>query len=378
MPYLSFFANGMWVLILGILGPSIPSIVESLGITYSQAGLFFTVLSLGSIFGTSLGAAASDYLNRKKLFLFHCCALFAGLLATGFSLSYFQILTAIFFMSLLGSPIGAVGQSIMLSIFPEKREKYLSIQTFFAAAGSFLAPLIVAVLLAFRLSWRGAFVVAAGGIIVLFLSGLKLSVPGHEERTLKNRGSIKILFQDKRLLFIACCVFLCIGPDIGFSYWLSELYKSDLQVSMRLSSAVISVYLAGVALSRISVPIILKKLNSAKIIGIGTAIALVSLLCFSLIPSVIIRTIFVFIYGLGIGPVFPMLLSRGTRLYPERPGIITGLLFASMSLGGMVFPLLIGAAAESLGIVRAYGINAVILLFFSITHIIKKRDLRNP
>ena len=68
MPYLAFASNFTWVMVIGLLGPSIPSIIEDLGIDYTRAGLFFTMLSLGSLFGTTLAGIASDYLNRKVLF----------------------------------------------------------------------------------------------------------------------------------------------------------------------------------------------------------------------------------------------------------------------------------------------------------------------
>ena len=60
MPGLAFASNFLWVMVIGLLGPSLPAIVEDLGISYAQAGLFFTLLSLGSLFGASLGASASD------------------------------------------------------------------------------------------------------------------------------------------------------------------------------------------------------------------------------------------------------------------------------------------------------------------------------
>ena len=68
VPYLSFASNFMWVMIIGLFGPSLPAIIKDLDISYTRAGLFFTVLSLGSLLGTSLGGYASDYINRKVLF----------------------------------------------------------------------------------------------------------------------------------------------------------------------------------------------------------------------------------------------------------------------------------------------------------------------
>ncbi len=111
LPYLSFASNFMWVMVIGLLGPSIPGIIMDLGISYTKAGLFFTLLSLGSLLGTSLGGFASDYLNRKILYSGIALVLSAGLVCVGLALSYSLILLFIFLLGLAGSPAGTVGQS---------------------------------------------------------------------------------------------------------------------------------------------------------------------------------------------------------------------------------------------------------------------------
>ena len=38
MPYVSFASSFIWVMVIGLLGPSVPAIVSGLGISYAQAG----------------------------------------------------------------------------------------------------------------------------------------------------------------------------------------------------------------------------------------------------------------------------------------------------------------------------------------------------
>ncbi|OHD74394.1 MAG: hypothetical protein A2177_15140 [Spirochaetes bacterium RBG_13_68_11] len=56
----------------------------------------------------------------------------------------------------------------------------------------------------------------------------------------------------------------------------------------------------------------------------------------------------------GVGPVFPLLMARGSREFPEQSGAVSGVLYAGISLGGMAFPLLVGALAQNVGIARSY------------------------
>ena len=52
--------------------------------------------------------------------------------------------------------------------------------------------------------------------------------------------------------------------------------------------------------------------------------------------------------------MFPLLMARGTREFPEQSGAVSGILYPGIALGGMVFPLLVGAIAQSVVIARSY------------------------
>jgi MFS family permease len=75
------------------------------------------------------------------------------------------------------------------------------------------------------------------------------------------------------------------------------------------------------------------------------------------------------IYGFGVAPVFPLLMARGTREFPAQSGSVTGVLFGSLALGGMVFPLLLGAVSSLASIQSAYLLCAAAALGLLITAI---------
>ncbi|MBT3275368.1 MAG: MFS transporter [Spirochaetales bacterium] len=360
MPGVAFAANFLWVMVIGLLGPSIPAIVEDLGITYGQAGLFFTMLSLGSLFGTFFGALASDYLNRKYLFLTCTIILLAGLAGVGFVPGYTGMLVIIFLFSLFGSPIGAIGQSIMLHMYPEKREKYVSLQTTFAALGSFLAPLLITLNFAIGLNWRWPFIQTAGIALLLALAVFSSRIPAAAER--KTHLPLKTIFANSQVRICAILIFLSISLDIGFSYWLAEYFASELHVSLGLSSAVVGIYLAGIITGRLLVPLYLRRMKGYQAIQRSLILAAAAMVLFLTIPNSGVKAVLCYFYGLGIAPLFPLMMARGASAYPDQPGAVTGFLFGAMSLGGMVFPLLLGFLAERFGIERSYYFIGVFLV----------------
>jgi MFS family permease len=360
MPYLGFASNALWVMVIGLLGPSVPAILADLGISYAQAGLFFTLLSLGSLFGTFLGGVASDALNRKGLYAGIALALAVGLVGAALAPSYGLILTAIFGFSLFGSPAGAVGQSVMLDLFPERRERLLALQTLFAALGSFTAPLLVSVNFAAGLSWRWPFAEVAGMAVVLFVVILFVPLPTARGR-LQSWGSLGRILAHPRVLTCAALIFFSVAPDLGFSFWLAEHFRTELRVDLRLASAVVSVYLIGMMAGRYATTRLLPRFGARRIVQAGLGLALASLAVFLAAPWVPVKVLAVLTYGLGDAPVFPMLMAGGTAAFPDRPGAVSGVLFASVSLGGMVFPIVLGAVASAVGIRRSYLLVGLVL-----------------
>ena len=361
MPYLAFASNFTWVMVIGLLGPSIPKIIEDLQISYAQAGLFFTMLSLGSLFGTTLAGIASDYLNRKALFSLVALILALGLASMGLAASYLIILLIILGYSLFGSPAGTVGQSIMLSLFPHRRERYISLQTSFAALGSLTAPLLVWLNVRVGASWRWAFIEAAGIAALLLLWILIAPLPRSTGRMISWKSLSRIL-GNPRILFSALMIFLSVAPDLGFSYWLTEHFKTELGVPLRLSGAVVSVFLVGMIGGRLLTSKLLQRFDSRRILKAGMSLSLVSLTVFLAVPWIPLKLVTLVLYGLGTAPVFPLLMARGTALYPDQPGTVSGVLFGSVSLGGMAFPLLLGVVAAKVGIRLSYILVGVIIL----------------
>ena len=353
MPYAAFASNYLWVLVIGILGPSVPAIVRDLGISYPQAGLFFTLLSLGSFFGTGLGAIGSDYINRKFLFTGFTGLLAVGLVTAGFAPTYAALGIVIFLFSLFGSPVGAVGQSIMVDMFSDRRARYISIQTVFASLGSLTAPLLVSLNFTIGLSWRWIFIQTAGLALIFMTILFFIKIP-RSTASATARVPIKTIMRNPNIILAAVLIFFSVATDLGFSYWLAEYFKTELLVDLRLASAAVGIYLLGLIGGRMSLGRLLRRFPSRAILSSGPPVSFVCLLVFILTPVIWVKVIFVFLYGIGVAPVFPLIMAKGSEEYPKQPGTVTGLLFACMSLGGMVFPLLLGVLAARFGIARSY------------------------
>jgi FHS family glucose/mannose:H+ symporter-like MFS transporter len=358
VPGLAFASNFLWVMVIGLLGPSLPAIVEDLGITYAQAGLFFTLLSLGSLFGASLGAWASDRAPRRALYAGCALCTALGLGVVGLMPGYVLVALLVFLFSLAGSPLGSIGQSIMLGMAGSRRERNLSLLTTFGALGSFTAPILVSANFAAGLAWRFPFLETAGLALVLFVAILAVPIP--KAGVPRKRAKALAMLANRRVLATLIMIFFSVAIDLGFVYWLAEYFAAELGVSLRLSSSVAGVYLLGVISGRLLMPLALKRLRPETLLPAHLALALGGIVLFILVPGPGAKAALCAVYGLGVGPVFPLLMARGTHEFPEQSGAVSGILYAGISLGGMAFPLLVGALAQDVGIARSYWFCAAV------------------
>jgi MFS transporter, FHS family, glucose/mannose:H+ symporter len=375
VPGLAYASNFLWVLVLGLLGPSLPAMIARFGISEPQAGMFFALLSAGSLLGTSIGGAASDRLSRKGLFAGCALALAAGLAGLAVTRAFLPAALAIFLLSLLGSPVGAIGQGIMLQAFPDRRERNLAMMTTFGAVGSLLAPLLVNLNYKAGLEWRWPFAAVAVLALALFVAILASRLPRTASPTGKRPPLLPIL-RNRRVVGSAVIIFFSIATDVGFSYWLALYFARDLGAGPGLFSSVVAIYLVGIIAGRFLIPFVLKRMSLRADLCLSLGTALAAIVAFILVPSVPVKVLLCGVYGLGVGPTFPLMLARGSREFPEQSGAVTGVLFAGMSLGGMVFPLLVGLLAARFGIARSYWFCAVAVAGLLVAGLAMRDDAR--
>jgi MFS family permease len=377
MPYLAFAANFLSVMVMGLLGPAVPAIIQDLHISYARAGLCFTAGSLAYLFSAPLGGIASDTPHRGGLFAAVALLLAVGLIGLALAPTYALILAAVFFLSLFGGAAISVGQSIMIDLYPAGRERLLSMQGLFASLGSFAAPLLVALNYARGVSWRWPYGEAAILAMLLFLAVLLTPMQKPSEKKV-SWADLRHVLGNSRVLASAFLLFLAIAPEWGFVFWLAEHFKTDLGVSLQLSSAVVSVFLVGMIAGRLFTSRLADRLRPRGIVQGGLILAMAGLAVFLLVPSISVKVCAILVYGLGVAPVFPILMACGTSAAPDRPGTATGVLYAFVSLGSMLFPLLLGVLASVAGIQRSYAFIEVVLLGLLIAVTLLRNMLFTP
>jgi fucose permease len=299
-----------------------------------------------------------------------------GITALGLFLPFFFYS---FGMALMGFVLLGIGNTIvqvsanplLVDVVPSaRRSSFLSFSQFVKAIGSMIAaPLAGWFALRFG-DWELLFLVF-GVVSVLAVIWLYFT-PIDETRNTGKRATFGSSFQLLGTGYISMMVlsiFLVVGIDVGINAFSGQFMLAKFQSAQTFAESGRSVYFFGKMLGTFGGAILLAKL-SARRFFIGSAIAgLASLLALILAPTDVTAMVMIFIAGLGIANIFPIIFSLTVEKYPTRSNEISGLMIMAVC-GGAVLPPFMGWISDLTGNVTAsmYVLVAAVLylLFVSL------------
>jgi FHS family Na+ dependent glucose MFS transporter 1 len=341
----SFIALG---LALSALGPMLPFMADNLGVTIGKISFILTVSNLGYLVGSAGGGRLYDrfkghHLMSLALILMVIGAVLAPLVRN------FYLLLLVFLVFGFGNGLLDIGGNVnLLWVFQSRVGPYMNALHFFFGVGAFLAPIILTNVM--RLS-GGAITWPFWVLAILFLPGLLgLNALPSPENPEKGEAEETAQKPDTKLIVLMMLLFfLYVGVEAGFGNWIFT-YATRLDIaSDTVASYMNSAYWGALTLGRlVAVPLSRKIKPGTMLIGnyALTILFLVLLLVWPVSPTMI--WIGSAGLGLALAAVFPTLLALGeTRM--KVTGAVTGLFFLGSSLGGTVFPTLLGQIFEYIG-----------------------------
>jgi len=280
-----------------------------------------------------------------------------GITALGLFVPYFfySFTTVLFGFALLGignTIVQVSANPLLVDVVPSNRtSSFLSFSQFVKAIGSMIAaPLAGFFALRFG-DWKLLFLVfgVVSVLSVLWLSLIKVE----ETRNLEKRATFASSFALLGTGFIfmmALGIFLVVGIDVGVNAVSGQFLHIRFPESQQtFYESGRSVYFFGKMLGTFGGALMLTMLPSRKFFLWSSILALISILALMFAPSAMSAMVIIFIIGLGVANIFPLIFSLAVEKYPVRTNEISGLMIMAVS-GGAVIPLLIGSLTDNVGV----------------------------
>lgn len=361
--YLSFMLLGLLSILWGIL---LPDIMAQLQMSPAASGLFFACLSLGSITGAFLGG---KYVQKFEFVpLFAVLLLILVVLIIGASLVQFWplLLFFVFTLGLTCSGLFTIGHTLIARLYVEKRARMMGFMDFMFSLGTLAAPLYVVVLYWGVEDWRWPLrilaVFLAGTAAFAWYLGRTHQSPAHMTHA---KGSLSYRQVMKKPVFfaLALMMFGYGAVEWGHGNWFVTYASQGLALSTEQSRLIFAFFTAGMVLSRLSFSLFLRWFTSAQLLMILVTCAFFGAVLVKITAVPALLQLGNFALGLGLGAIFPLMLTAAMDLDSDNGPVLSGLANIGGSIGYQAAALGTGLAAQQVGIATAYWLIPILAVW---------------
>lgn len=361
--YLAFILLGLTV---AADGPALLKLAAHTSSTLDQISLIFIFGSLGYLVGSYIGGRVYDRVPGHRF-------MSSVLILLGITIALVPVISsrAAFFavVLILGLAKGALDvgcNTLLLWVHNETVGPFMNGLHAFFGVGSFIAPLIVAQVIAVTddINWVYWFFAVAAFPIAIWIWNLPSptarTVPTHHENA---------AFPLLPVLIMVICFVLYVGGEAGYGAWIYT-YAFTLKFGTEVTAALFtSAFWGSFTLGRVLGIWVSMRARPITILVLDFAGCIISLglILFSM-ESATLLWVGTILFGISQASIFPTFLT----LAEERmhiTGTITGWFLVGAGMGGMILPWLIGqafvqiGAGAMIGIIFANIILNVLMLF---------------
>jgi FHS family L-fucose permease-like MFS transporter len=283
-----------------------------------------------------------------------------GLLVPFFLYSFAMVLAGFALLGIGNTIVQVSANPLLVDVVPGNRtSSFLSFSQFVKAIGSMIgAPLAGFFALQFG-DWKLLFLVF--GIVsllsVVWLGSVKIEESRQEEFKATFASSFSLLGNGFILLMVIS-IFLVVGIDVGFNSNSGQFLMKHFGIEQSSAELGRSVYFAGRTLGTFAGAIMLTRISSRKFFFWTSVLGIISLIAILLVPGKIVAWGLVFIIGLAVANIFPLVFSIAVEKLPARSNEISGLMIMAVS-GGAVIPLLVGWISDMSNV--AFGMSVLLV-----------------
>jgi fucose permease len=292
-----------------------------------------------------------------------------GLLVPFFFYTFEMVLTGFALLGIGNTIVQVSANPLLVDVVPSNRtSSYLSFSQFVKAIGSMIGAPLAAVLAARFGDWKLLFLVF--GIVsilsVIWLGSIKIDEAQQTEVKATFASSFSLLGSGFILLMVLS-IFIVVGIDVGFNSNSGQFLSKQFGIDQTAAESGRSVYFFGRMLGTFAGAILLTRITSRKFFMWTSVLGILCMAAILIIPSPAIAWGLVFLIGLAVANIFPLVFSITVEKYPARSNEISGLMMMAIC-GGAVIPLLIGWVSDLTNVAIGMSVLIVCLIYlFSVS-----------
>jgi MFS transporter, FHS family, L-fucose permease len=286
-----------------------------------------------------------------------------GLLIPFTFYSFSMVLLGFVFLGIGNTIIQVSANPLLVDVVPGNRaSSFLSFSQFVKAIGSMIGPPLAAILASQFGDWKFMYLVF--GVVtvlsIIWLSAVKIVESKGEEIKATLSSSFKLL-GNGYILIMVLSIFLVVGIDVGFNSNSGQFLMKQFGIEPEAATMGRSVYFFGRLLGTFAGAVILTRVSSRKLFIWTSLLGIIAFGALLLIKLQLVAWGLVFITGVAIANIFPLVFVLSIEKFPTRSNEISGLIMMAIS-GGAIIPLLVGGLSDITNV--AIGMTILLACWF--------------
>ncbi len=311
---LPIFGTFLTLLAFGVsfslIPPLITTIADEMSVNYASFGYIIMFQAVSFFLAAIIGGWICERhsVNSRTLVV-------VGLLIVGLTLLLGSTLTKATWFIIWAIPLGFGGglietfAAILVAQNDKPRSsKLMNLGQVFFCLGALSASPIAAVMLYLGISWQNIFILFGVFILFILFIFFFLTRKGSEDAVHSahkaNRLSTPLL-KDSLLFLLAAVLLICVTFESVIACWLSVYFEKQLSVPVHSAALRLSIYWIGIIIGRLAIILVPRRFSLWPAMFTGIVIMCIGAVLASLTLSPLWATVFVFLSGIGTGPLWP-------------------------------------------------------------------------
>jgi len=374
-----FFAACTGMLLFGIglitLGSVATGLKEKFDLDDISAGTLFSILPIGILTGSLIFGPLCDKYGYKLLLVVSSLFMFAGFQGIAHAASLSLLKLCIFVFGISGGAINGAANAAVSDISVENKRSNLSLLGVFFAIGALGMPFILGLL---RDKFNFETIVSAVSFLTIIAAVFFLLIkfpPPKQKAGVPFSQGLRLL-RDPVLILIAFFLFCQSSFEGIINNWTTNYLLNLLSVSESNALYSLSLFVAGMAVMRLLIGSIFRKISSQNILFLSFGLLLAGCLLLKFAGSFAVAVAGLILLGAGLAAGFPLMLGFVGNRYAQLSGTAFSIVLVVALSGNMLVNILMGIIAEKWGIQHLTTVALVEIFFMILLALVILNKLR--
>lgn len=380
LTYTSYLYLMSYALTVTSMGPCNAHIAAAFHVGERAMGLLISTHFAGFIVTTVFAGWLIDRAGLKPVMLGGSALLGVSLMAFGRAPNAGLLFFAMFLSGVGGGAIEAAVNALISAMYSESRVYNLNLLHIFFGVGAFTWPTLAGYLLDTGVTWRTLYMLIGAFSLAMTAAMAPQKFPEPAQGGPQGPRQTLAMLRHPAVWLLGGVVALYVGGEIGINGWIVRYFDEDLlhgapfAHTLRLAlggrvfaftittSVFLTLYWFSMTVGRVFATVAGRTVPDYVLLRTVTLLSAVFGIATFLVSDIRLAALFLALTGLCFSGIFPTTLALGANRFPERLGMISGLIIAFSGVGNVALNAAIGEIAQRTHSIRNGMLFAAILL----------------